>query len=100
MRILITDSSGTIGTRLGEELLPYHEVDDVDIKSNSWLPELNEKTLRVDLRNPSGLATLPDNYDMVIHLAANARVYEPVKSPQLALDNMVTRFVKIHSWDD
>ena len=92
MRILLTGSSGTIGTRLFEELLKQDEVWGVDIRPNRWHPELDAHTIHVDLRRMDELAKLPKDIDLVIHFAANARVYELVKEPKLALDNMVINF--------
>ena len=92
MKILITGSSGTIGTRLFETLLPQHQVTGVDIRSNGWLDELNTRAIIVDLRNRDELIIIPTDFDMIIHLAANARVYELVKNPRLSLDNIVMSF--------
>jgi nucleoside-diphosphate-sugar epimerase len=92
VKVLITGSSGTIGTRLWEALLPRCEVVGVDIRPNNWLAELDAKTLRVDLRNPGEYGVIPGDCDIVIHLAANARVYELVKDPAMALDNIVMSF--------
>ena len=92
MKILITGSSGTIGTRLFEYLSPQHEVVGTDVVQNKWNPELNTYTIRLDLRKGKALDSLPVDFDMVIHLAANARVYELVKDPQRALDNILINF--------
>ena len=92
MKILLTGSSGTIGTRLTEKLLPYHKLIGVDIRENKWKPENNRTTLLVDLRDPDQVETLPRDVDLVIHFAANARVYDLVKEPRLALDNMIINF--------
>ena len=92
MRILLTGSSGTIGTRLFETLLGKHETVGVDIRQNKWKSELNGRTVIADLRKSEELAKLPTDFDMVIHFAANARVYELVKDPQLALDNIIMTF--------
>ena len=92
MKILITGSSGTIGTRLFEHLLPKHEVVGTDVIRNKWQPQLNTRTIRLDLRKGKALDSLPTDFDLVIHLAANARVYELVKDPQRALDNIVINF--------
>ncbi len=92
MKILITGSSGTIGTRLFECLLPQHEVVGVDINPNKWNPQLQAHTISLDLRKSEVLNSLPKDFDLVIHLAANARVYELVKDPQQALDNMIINF--------
>jgi len=89
---LLTGSSGTIGTRLFETLLPRHEVVGADIKMNKWNPEVNRHTTIVDLRDRGQFSMLPAGFDMVIHFAANARVYELVKEPELALDNVVMTF--------
>lgn len=35
---------------------------------------------------------LPKNVDLLIHFAANARVYELVKKPELALENIIITF--------
>ena len=92
MRILITGSSGTIGTRLFEQLLKHHEVMGVDIRRNKWHTYLNDHTINADLRKAEELAKLPQDLDMVIHFAANVRIYESVKEPKLALDNMLINF--------
>jgi len=88
----LTGSSGTIGTRLFETLLGKHEMVGVDIRQNKWKSELNGRTVIADLRKSEELAKLPTDFDMVIHFAANARVYELVKDPQLALDNIIMTF--------
>ena len=92
MKILITGSSGTIGTRLFEHLLPKHEVIGTDVVQNKWNPELDARTIRLDLRKREVLSRLPRDFNLVIHLAANARVYELVKDPQRALDNILINF--------
>jgi nucleoside-diphosphate-sugar epimerase len=91
-KILITGSSGTIGTRLGEKLLNLgYEIIGVDWKKNKWHKNLEKRTTHLDLRNKNlVLKKLPKKVDLIIHLAANARVYELVKNPDLAIDNMIT----------
>jgi UDP-glucose 4-epimerase len=88
-KILVTGSSGTIGTRLCEELLTrnYH-VTGFDLKPNKWNSSINERTVIGDLTNPSGLSAMSGNWDAVVHLAANARVYNLVVNPLLARDNL------------
>jgi len=46
----------------------------------------------MDLRDDSLLKNLPAEADVVIHLAANARVYELVEHPNRARDNFITLF--------
>jgi len=93
-KILITGSSGTIGTRLGEKLLNLgYEIIGVDWKKNKWHKNLEKRTTHLDLRNKNlVLKKLPKKVDLIIHLAANARVYELVKNTDLAIDNMITTY--------
>jgi nucleoside-diphosphate-sugar epimerase len=89
MKILLTGSSGTIGTRLFEILSTQHELVGVDIRPNKWNPRLDSVTLNADLRDAGQLDHLSPEFDLIIHLAANARVYELVERPDLAFDNML-----------
>ena len=92
MKLLITGSSGTIGTRLFERLAGHHELVGIDKRHNSWFTGIDQQTIIADLRDSVQVKDLPADADMIIHLAANARVYELVKQPQLALDNMIINF--------
>jgi len=92
-KILITGSSGTIGTRLCEKLLEAgYEVAGVDWRSNKWSPKIDAITLQCDLRDKLAVGKLPVDFDLMIHLAANARVYNLVVEPSLARDNFETTF--------
>jgi UDP-glucose 4-epimerase len=90
--VLVTGSSGTIGTRLCERLLdsPEYEVVGVDWLPNKWSAAVQEITVLTDLRDPEAIARLPTDFDVVIHLAANARVYDLVLEPGKARDNILT----------
>lgn len=91
--ILITGSSGTIGTRLFEKLLEQdYKVIGFDKKQNQWDSELNKLTIKGDLLQEKDLKKIPKNIDLIIHLAANARVYNSVLNPILALENMVMTY--------
>ncbi|MDD3897138.1 MAG: NAD-dependent epimerase/dehydratase family protein [Candidatus Peribacteraceae bacterium] len=93
MKILVTGSSGTIGTRLCERLLQTdHEILCVDWEPNKWIKTLDERTLRIDLRDAKAVEQIPSDIDIIVHLAANARVYELVVEPVRALDNFITLF--------
>ncbi|MDD5103617.1 MAG: NAD-dependent epimerase/dehydratase family protein [Candidatus Peribacteraceae bacterium] len=93
MKILVTGSSGTIGTRLCERLLEQKfEVVGVDWEPNKWQPAVEQLTIRIDLRHEEEMKKLPTGIDCVIHLAANARVYELVEHPDRARDNFLTTF--------
>ncbi|MCF7795431.1 NAD-dependent epimerase/dehydratase family protein, partial [Patescibacteria group bacterium] len=93
-KIMVTGSSGTIGTRLCEKLLENdYEVVGVDYVKNKWSKKVQNITIDLDLRNKEDvLNKLPKDIDLVIHLAANARVYNLVVDPLLARDNFETIF--------
>jgi UDP-glucose 4-epimerase len=93
-KVLVTGSSGTIGTRLCERMLQdgTYEVVGVDRRPNAWNAQVQAVTVAGDLREEATLARLPTDVDVVIHLAANARVYELVEAPELARDNFLTLF--------
>ena len=98
MRILITGSSGQIGTNLGLRLLDEgHFVFGVDIRSNGWTDRI--ETLLQDLSTPYrdftdgiGQAEYPPRLDCVVHLAAHAKVHELVEHPERALENITMTF--------
>ena len=95
MQFLVTGSSGTIGTRLCERLLAEgHHVTGIDWVQNKWQPAVDAVTIQCDLRDASKLQALSHKLqaDVIIHLAANARVYELVEHPERALDNFITLF--------
>ncbi len=83
--ILITGSSGTIGTRLAETLREQnYDIACIDINKNKWNSNIDKQTVIKDLRKPLQMDIKPD---LIIHLAANARVYYLVENPELAKDN-------------
>ncbi len=98
MRVLITGSSGQIGTNLGLRLQREgHVVFGVDMRSNSWTDEI--ETLLQDLSMPYrefeggiGRANYPSEFDVVVHLAAHAKVHELVDHPDRALENITMVF--------
>lgn len=93
MKILVTGSSGTIGTRLCEKLLEAgHTVVGADWEPCQWKPEGEALRINVDLRHADELKALPADVDLIIHLAANARVYELVEHPERAMDNFQDTF--------
>lgn len=87
-KILVTGSSGTVGTRLCETLLQLgYDIMGLDLKPNKWNADLNKRTVIGDVMVPSTLKDLRNDFDLVIHLAANARVNNLVVNPKLARDN-------------
>lgn len=92
-KILITGSSGTIGTRLFEKLLEQgYKVVGFDRKPNEWHSKLDKLTIKGDLLKKRDINKLPNDFDLIIHLAANARVYNLVINPDLALENIITTY--------
>ena len=98
MRILITGSSGQIGTNLALYLQSRgHYVFGIDKRPNPWSSEI--ETLLQDLSTPYrsfnhgiGSVEYPPNLDLVVHLAANAKVHELVQHPDRALDNIIMTY--------
>jgi nucleoside-diphosphate-sugar epimerase len=69
-----------------------YSVTGTDIRPNHWSQKINDLTIIADLCKPEDLVNLPADIDMVIHLAANARVYDLVINPGLARDNVEMLF--------
>jgi len=97
MRILITGSSGQIGTNLALRLMhDGHWVYGVDKRSNQWTKAFD--TLHQDLAGHyapyhGGMNGVEwPEVDLVVHLAAHAKVHQLVRQPQRALENMMMTF--------
>jgi len=98
MRILITGSSGQIGTNLALHLLNRGDsVFGVDIRTNTWTEEI--PTLLQDLsiiynhfEKGIGHVEYPPDLDLVVHFAAHAKVHELVEQPERALANITMTF--------
>jgi nucleoside-diphosphate-sugar epimerase len=97
MRILLTGSSGQIGTNLALRLLREgHFVFGVDKRPNSWTKEFD--TLLQDLSGQyaafyGGINGVEyPEVDLVVHLAAHAKVHQLVKQPHRALENVMMTF--------
>ncbi|MCK4658098.1 MAG: NAD-dependent epimerase/dehydratase family protein [Phycisphaerae bacterium] len=87
MRVLITGSSGQIGTNVGLSLLERGDtVLGIDHRPNSWTDRI--ETVRLDLAKAE-VGDLPTagRFDVVLHLAAYAKVFELVEHPERAMDN-------------
>lgn len=91
--ILVTGSSGTVGTAVVERLSAEgYCVLGVDERPPRWNPSFANRTMIADLREEAELAKLPTGVDMIIHLAANARVHRLVQNPEFARDNILSTF--------
>src|SRR4051812_38768075 len=97
MRVLLTGSSGQIGTNLALRLQQDgHWVYGVDKRSNTWTNAFD--TLHQDLAGiyPSfnggiGGVEYPE-VDVVVHMAAHAKVHQLVREPHRALENAIMTF--------
>src|SRR5207248_8352192 len=97
MRVLITGSSGQIGTNLAVRLQQDgHQVFGVDKRLNPWTDAF--PTLLQDLAGhyPAyaggiGGVEYPE-VDAVVHLAAHAKVHQLVRQPHRALENAIMTF--------
>jgi UDP-glucose 4-epimerase len=97
VHILITGSSGQIGSNLALRLLDDgHSVFGIDKRQNTWTDRVT--TLLQDLSAPyrdfaGGIGGAPyPRPDIVVHLAANAKVHELVQQPHRAMENIALTF--------
>lgn len=93
-KILVTGSSGTIGTALCVELIKNgYDVTGVDCKPNEWDSKVGERTIVSNLLfGPLLGINFKGDFDLIIHLAANAKVHQSVKTPDLARDNFLMTY--------
>lgn len=98
MRVLITGSSGQIGTNLYLRLRrDGHEVFGIDKRRNAWIDDHSWYLLQ-DLAGhyasfEGGIngVEYPD-VDVIVHLAAHAKVHQLVRQPHRALENAIMTF--------
>ncbi len=97
MRVIITGSSGQIGTNLALRLQGSgHQVFGVDKRLNTWTDSF--RYLLQDLSGhyppyPAGIGGVDyPPADVVVHLAAHAKVHQLVRQPHRALENMIMTF--------
>jgi nucleoside-diphosphate-sugar epimerase len=102
VRILVTGSSGQIGTNLALRLLEEgHEVVGLDNRANSWTAAIETHLLDLsvvqefssDRIGPHRVGAI----DAIVHLAAHAKVHALVERPLGALENhvMVTNALEL-----
>lgn len=91
MHVLITGSSGQIGTNLALRLLDRGDtVLGIDKRANPWTDRID--TLQIDLLKTRPAELPGGRFDVVVHLAAHAKVFELVEHPERALENVVDCF--------
>ena len=93
MKVLITGSSGQIGTNLALALMERGDtVVGIDRRANEWTDRI--ETVNLDLAK-AGVDDLPsprEGFDVVLHFAAHAKVYELVEHPDRAMENIQMAF--------
>ena len=102
MRLLITGSSGQIGTNLALHCLANgHEVVGLDRRPNTWTGRFETILMDLAVAHPIqgwrlGKVALP-SCDVIVHLAAHAKVHALVERPLGALENhlMVTNALEL-----
>ena len=97
MRILITGSSGQIGTNLALRLREGgHQVFGIDKRLNTWtdaFPYLLQDLAGHYAPFPGGINGVEyPQADLVVHLAAHAKVHQLVREPHRALENAMMTF--------
>jgi len=96
MKILVTGSSGQVGTNLGLALLKRgYIVLGIDRRENPWTDQIPMICRDIAQDGLPALADLPPEFgkpDLVVHLAANAKVHELVKEPWRAHENATSAF--------
>ncbi|MGQ9649681.1 MAG: NAD-dependent epimerase/dehydratase family protein [Phycisphaerae bacterium] len=91
MRVLITGSSGQIGTNLALALQARgDQVVGIDRRPNSWTDKI--ETCLIDLNTAREKDYPAGPFDLVVHLAAYAKVFELVEHPERALENVAMCF--------
>jgi nucleoside-diphosphate-sugar epimerase len=96
MRILVTGSSGQIGTNLSLSLLAAgHEVLGVDDRPNTWTDEIDTQLVDLVALAHGSEWTPPWKPDCIVHLAAWAKVHRLVVEPEKALENVEMTFAAL-----
>lgn len=92
MNLLITGSSGQIGTNLALACMDRGDtVVGIDRRPNRWTNRIDTRLMDLTQVKPEQLPS-DIRYDVVVHFAANAKVYELVEHPERAMDNITMLF--------
>ena len=97
MKILVTGSSGQIGTNLALALQDRgDEVYGIDNRENAWTEGVATETVDlVELSRDPTCWSPPWRPDCVVHLAAWAKVHQLVLEPEKALQNLQMTFAAL-----
>ncbi len=92
MKVLITGSSGQIGTNVGLALMQRGDtVHGIDHRPNTWTDKIPTTILNLAKCTPADLPR-KTQYDVILHLAAYAKVFELVEHPDRAMENITMLF--------
>ncbi len=92
MNVLITGSSGQIGTNVGLALQKRGDrVHGIDYRKNTWTDQIPTTLMDLTQCNPQEIGG-QQHFDVVLHLAAYAKVFELVEHPHRAMDNLTMLF--------
>jgi len=97
MKVLITGSSGQVGTNLALRLQrDGHWVFGVDKRENTWTDDFRYILQDLAIHYPAfrggiGGVEYPE-VDVIVHLAAHAKVHQLVRQPHRALENAIMTF--------
>src|SRR5436305_4760904 len=97
MRVLVTGSSGQIGTNLALQLQrDGHWVFGVDKRENAWTDDFRYILQDLAMHYPAFRGGINGveypEVDVVVHLAAHAKVHQLVRQPHRALENAIMTF--------
>jgi nucleoside-diphosphate-sugar epimerase len=97
MNVLITGSSGQIGTNLALALLARGDtVVGIDKRPNAWTDKFPTSEIDlVDAARSNKPIELPATVDVVVHLAAWAKVHQLVREPEKSLENVEMTFAAL-----
>lgn len=97
MKVLITGSSGQIGTNLALQLLQRGDgVLGVDKRANPWTEAFDTCTVDlVALARGQASFRPPFKPDVLVHLAAWAKVHQLVREPEKSLENVEMAFAAL-----
>lgn len=95
LNILITGSSGQIGTNLALRLMEEgHFVLGIDKRANTWTDRITTRWVDMTTDCVGRLLELIRGFEinLIVHLAAHAKVFELVREPSRALENVNMTF--------
>lgn len=97
MNVLITGSSGLIGANLGLALLAGgHRVLGIDKRPNTWTSEFATEVVDlVALARGQARWEPSSRPDVIVHLAAWAKVHQLVRQPEKSLENVEMAFAAL-----